>query len=484
MLIYICQDGLQPSGVATYGYHFLKNYPKAQMVLLNASRPPPAAPRSLHKRIHLIDENDSHSVSILKDYLKKITANAHGEITLLPNTGDTPWAAVAAFFKEATPSLRARVRILGIIHSDMESQYSLADFYLPIAPLWIGVSGRCAQIVAQRIGKRKGVAHKLFCPVEIPKKLNRRNNKALQISYVGRLEEPQKKVSRLAPLFQALVQQKVNFHAVIAGDGPAAADTKAAFKKAGREILSRIKIAGALEHKEIKKLWQKTDIFILTSAYEGLPLALLEAMAHGCCPVVMSVKSGLPEILKDRKNARIVAQGNVKAMAAAIQELDKNRKLMKKLSQQARADIVRQFSTGTHFKQLDKIIARLRKMPPGDAHALEAEPTEKAVAKLVKKIKSFGKPAVIYGTGMFGRKVLDACLEQGIKVAALVDSNPAKHGKIYRSVACRSVADIPRFAHAVFAVGSLAFSGEIAKRIDESCAAAKITTPPIVCVSL
>ncbi|WP_455537923.1 glycosyltransferase family 4 protein [Terrisporobacter sp.] len=58
---------------------------------------------------------------------------------------------------------------------------------------------------------------------------------------------------------------------------------------------------GKLNHSQLSELFNKSDIFILPSFYEGLPVVVLEAMACGC-DVIVSEVNGLGDFMGDEVN--------------------------------------------------------------------------------------------------------------------------------------------------------------------------------------
>lgn len=62
------------------------------------------------------------------------------------------------------------------------------------------------------------------------------------------------------------------------------------------------------------------DVFCLSSRFEGLPIALLEAMAAGL-PVVATKVGGVPAVITDGREGRLVVPGDPAALAAAVAEL-------------------------------------------------------------------------------------------------------------------------------------------------------------------
>lgn len=70
--------------------------------------------------------------------------------------------------------------------------------------------------------------------------------------------------------------------------------------------------------------YDRAALFLMTSAFEGFGLTLLEAMQKGVVPVVMNSFFSLQDLVEDNQNGRIVANRNIKAMAAVLCELMDN----------------------------------------------------------------------------------------------------------------------------------------------------------------
>ena len=83
------------------------------------------------------------------------------------------------------------------------------------------------------------------------------------------------------------------------------------------------------------RLFDAFDVFALPSIGEGLPIALLEAMAAGVAPVATST-GGIPEVIENGRHGRLVAPADPAAMAAAIGELLDDQALRERLSEGAR----------------------------------------------------------------------------------------------------------------------------------------------------
>jgi glycosyltransferase involved in cell wall biosynthesis len=84
------------------------------------------------------------------------------------------------------------------------------------------------------------------------------------------------------------------------------------------------------------------NAFALPSYVEGLPIALLEAMALGL-PSVSTNVFAIPEALKHRETGLLVDAGDSQALADAIIELKRSDKLRRSLSQEGRNFVMTNF---------------------------------------------------------------------------------------------------------------------------------------------
>lgn len=103
---------------------------------------------------------------------------------------------------------------------------------------------------------------------------------------------------------------------VMAGDGPLLAATKATCAEWG--LQDACWFVGHIDW--IPDLLAGSRVFIMTSLREGLPRAMMEAMAAGL-PVVAYAIRGVRDLVQDGINGRLVPPGEVKQMADAVAEL-------------------------------------------------------------------------------------------------------------------------------------------------------------------
>ena len=99
------------------------------------------------------------------------------------------------------------------------------------------------------------------------------------------------------------------------------------------------KTSGWLNDEEFIDLRKKCSIFLLPSYDEGLPMALLEAMAYGQVPIVTPV-GGIPEVIVNMKNGLLVEPGDIQGLADAMSLLITDHSLRKELSLSARETVL------------------------------------------------------------------------------------------------------------------------------------------------
>ena len=89
---------------------------------------------------------------------------------------------------------------------------------------------------------------------------------------------------------------------------------------------------------------KQADVFILPSRREGLPNALLEAMALGICVISTDCDTGPREIIDNNVNGQLVPVEDSDGIAAAVLKIKKDRPLQARLAQQGRQTIEQSFS--------------------------------------------------------------------------------------------------------------------------------------------
>jgi len=107
----------------------------------------------------------------------------------------------------------------------------------------------------------------------------------------------------------------------------------------------RVRFAGRVSEEELNATYVGADLFVLPSehdstAFEGLGLVYLEAMAYGV-PAIGCLESGATDVIQDGVNGLLVPPGDAEKLAAAIQRVLSDEALWKKMSEAAPLSIDR-----------------------------------------------------------------------------------------------------------------------------------------------
>jgi colanic acid/amylovoran biosynthesis glycosyltransferase len=165
----------------------------------------------------------------------------------------------------------------------------------------------------------------------------------LRILYLGRLDQEQKRVRLFPGIFERLKSADIPFHWTVAGDGPERIFLEDSMRSSPPRLT--VSFPGKIDYGRVPKLMSEHDVFLLASDYEGLPLSLLEAMSCGLVPVVTDLTSGIREVVDDSAGLR-VALHDPAGYAKAIIWLDQHRQEARRLSENARQRVRKQFSIG------------------------------------------------------------------------------------------------------------------------------------------
>jgi glycosyltransferase involved in cell wall biosynthesis len=168
--------------------------------------------------------------------------------------------------------------------------------------------------------------------------LPRTDNNIVQIGTVGRLSEPKDHKTLLKAL-KIVNEIRDDFHLTIVGDG----ELRPFFEKTVKEmkIENHVSLLGSRD--DIPQILSTFDIFVLSSKREGLPIALLEAMACGK-PVIVTKVGGIPEVIIDGNNGILVDPENPGSLAEKMGQLLSNSFLREKLAKEAYNTVEASFS--------------------------------------------------------------------------------------------------------------------------------------------
>jgi len=182
----------------------------------------------------------------------------------------------------------------------------------------------------------------------------------VRILTVARLTE--KKGLRYSIRAFAEILKFYNVEYLIVGDGVLRDKTKKLITDL--RIEDNVKMTGWCNKEELKNVFNKADIFILTSVttsngyQEGTPTVLLEAMSSGL-PVISTYHAGIPEQVQDGKSGFLVPERNVNALVEKIKYLIEHSDTWPKMGRTGKKYVEENYNIEKLNDKLVKIYERL-----------------------------------------------------------------------------------------------------------------------------
>jgi len=237
---------------------------------------------------------------------------------------------VAALARPALRTLPARDRpaLVGTEHNVWSSHHRLTRWAnrltLPLEAATLAVSDEVRASMPPHLGRRAEV---LVQGVDVDAIAGRRGERAAARAELG-VPDDELLVATVAnlrankdyPTMLAAARRLAGagepVHFVSVGQGPLAQDLEEERDRLG--LGGRFRFLGYRE--DPVRVLVAADVFCLSSRFEGLPIALLEAMAAGL-PAVATRVGGIPAVITDGREGRLVPPGDAVALAAAVGEL-------------------------------------------------------------------------------------------------------------------------------------------------------------------
>jgi len=239
---------------------------------------------------------------------------------------------------------RAGIASIGILHSD-------DPFYEKVLTEFVtGPAGNCVSdmvcvsefLSRQTQGLRTATTmHLIPYGVPVPKQTARAPDGKLRLIYVGRLVEEQKQILEVTRALCRVVRQVPDTEAVIYGNGPDRVRVIRCLEE--ENVGDRVRLGGQIENAQIQQVMLDAHVLVLLSDYEGLPIAMLEAMACGLVPVSLSIRSGVGQLIEHGITGFLVTDRG-DDFVATIRRIAANPAQWSRISCAAREKIVAKYS--------------------------------------------------------------------------------------------------------------------------------------------
>lgn len=193
---------------------------------------------------------------------------------------------------------------VGTIHDHHEGVYRVVGDYVPwIDQITVGCTAELDR--ARREYPSTPCSHLTYgIPIDPDRPMRQsRPEEPIRILFFGRLQQSQKQVRIFPEIWRELRKRNVVFRWTIHGEGPEEAFLRDALKE-GVEA-GEIHFSAPVPYDELKRVIARHDIYLLTSAHEGGPLTLLEAMAQGLVPVCGDIPCIVQEAVNGDNGVRV-----------------------------------------------------------------------------------------------------------------------------------------------------------------------------------
>ena len=175
------------------------------------------------------------------------------------------------------------------------------------------------------------------------------------ILFVGWIEDF-KGTFELLEVFGNLVNEGLDIKLRLVGDG-SAKDRLQKIVYSG-DLTSRVQFDGWCEEKELRNILGSADIFVLPSWSEGLPNAMIEALAAGLAVIVTRVGT-IPDFLTNKQHAILIRVNDVNGLQRGIRNLVTDEPLRYTLAQNGRKLAKENFSLESEMEKLSGIVKEL-----------------------------------------------------------------------------------------------------------------------------
>ena len=184
-----------------------------------------------------------------------------------------------------------------------------------------------------------------------------RTGEAQTIICVGRLS-PEKGQAGLLRAFSNLAARHRKLQLRLVGDGPDRDGLEALANELG--VAANVTFVGRLPEQDTLAEIARSDLLVLPSFMEGLPIVLMEAMALGV-PVVSSRVAGIPELVKDGETGLLFAPSNWDELEKQVERLLADKPLYAAVAERGKAKVSDEFDVRKSAAKMAELFEQARR---------------------------------------------------------------------------------------------------------------------------
>jgi glycosyltransferase involved in cell wall biosynthesis len=172
-----------------------------------------------------------------------------------------------------------------------------------------------------------------------------------EILCIGRLV-PAKGQHILISAVKRLVEENRAVRLRLLGDGPERRGLEERIAAEG--LTNHVILEGAVNQDRIQGFLRNADVFALASFAEGIPVALMEAMASEI-PCVSTMIAGIPELIRDEIDGLLVPPSDEEALTGALRRLMDQPEVRRRLGRAGRLRVIERYNLEKNVKALAEV---------------------------------------------------------------------------------------------------------------------------------
>ena len=165
----------------------------------------------------------------------------------------------------------------------------------------------------------------------------------------------QKRLDKWLEIIRDAIEVNPNIYGIIVGAGPLEQEIFAKHK----ELNLKGKVFFTGLQTNIKPYYQAIDVFMMSSSFEGLPIALLEAMSMGCA-IVSTNAGGIKEVIQYKENGIMVEVDDWKNLSSSLLTLVENPSQLAYFQMESRKRVAANFSIKAMVTELETLYISCR----------------------------------------------------------------------------------------------------------------------------
>ena len=202
--------------------------------------------------------------------------------------------------------------------------------------------------------------HIVHCGIEPDRYVPNERTRTKNLLFVGRLAGV-KGVPVLLDALKMLKEKHANLEVTLIGDGPERAALESRSQDMG--LAQMVDFVGYKSQSDVAETLSNTDIFVLPSFAEGVPVVLMEAMAARV-PVITTHVAGIPELIEDGTHGILTHPGDASSLAGAIEKLLSNSALATEMGKTGREKVSAEFNIETEAAWLAELFGAYKVETP------------------------------------------------------------------------------------------------------------------------